>query len=125
MLAAQPTGPLDLGTQPLSGPVQTNGDIVCADPEFRSCFLHRYTLQVDLFEQVAILGRQVRQKLFEAMAKGGLRTGVWFFGEPGFDLFNKAVLGAPTAVKIDDRMTQNAVEPGNYIFSFGGLSVCF
>jgi len=80
MLAADPTGVLQLGTKGLSGTMEADREVVGGDLEFLRHTLGRLAIQINSLEEFLITWTQRRKELVEAAADGGSDLiNCWFF----------------------------------------------
>jgi hypothetical protein len=105
--------------------VETDGEIVGRCSQSGSHLLDVLAAEVNPLQEFAVLVGQVGHKPVNALANGALGlggNGVRKFGAEGLET---AFAGISSPIEVYDRMTQDAVEPGNDIFIRRGLFVSF
>src|SRR6187402_3743415 len=116
MLGAGAAGLLQALAQRRSGSVQPYGRVIGCDAELAGDVRQRAALQLDAAEHLGVLRFQGRDQVVNALADGaferrfelGLALGV--FGNVA--LYAALQGGLPTVV-IDERVAQQAIEPGH------------
>jgi len=97
--------------QVLPSAMQPHGKIVFSDAEFRCHFSELLPLKVDLLQKFAVLFRHHGQEAFEALAESPLVRGTRRLGKFLLEPFKSTTASALTAVDIDNRPPQDAIEP--------------
>ena len=111
-----------------SGAMQANGQVVPRKVELRSDLGRVFAVKIDLLEKVSVLLRNHGQEAFEALAENAFILHGRRFGKFFLKAFQRPAPSTLPSVNVDDRASENAVEPcGGLLSSFrlpvGGQSL--
>ncbi len=103
--------------------MQPHGQIVPSEPQFGGHLFGLSAFQIDLLEKLTILLRHERQKALKALAKDSFVPWSRRIRKFSFESIESAFPRALAAVEIDDRTSENPVEPGGGCLVAGRLTL--